>query len=577
LIETLEDLETIGSLELRTDLDLHAVHPPSKGRARARMRNAWSWCFAHRLGIAVVFALLLVNGYAQAHNMYRAPQLTNDDEGTYAAQAFAVLHFHALTPYTYWYDHPPLGWILIAGYMFFTGALAHTPSAVDAGRQAMLFFGELSVAFLYLLCRRLGLARWSSSLGVLAFSLSPLALSYHRQVLLDNVATCLLILSFVLALSPRRRLLSQAMCGLCFGACVLSKETFLLFLPAVAWQLWRCADKRTRAFVLATAGSLFVLSLSLYVLYAALKGEVLPGKGHVSLVGAIEWQLAQRPSSGSVFSHSTGAHSTVTGWLSQDPWLLGAGAALIPIAFTRRSLRPVAFAYAFTVVAILRPGYLPLLYVIGMLPFAALCIAGGVDTAWRWRPVIELGRLLPRSGRWRSPALSTARLEGSISIRLLGPLVAALCVVIAITGAAPAWAKADHYLLSANDDGTYLQAEQWVEAHVPRYDRILVDDDAWVDLVRAGFPPNQVVWFYKLGTDPAVDRRFPDGWRDFQYIFAAHTIRYIHVPQTMWTIQALSHSKPVATFGTGQWSVEIMKVDSSRPVIGATSQKSVRP
>lgn len=572
---------------MTTDLDLEALTartaggandplPKSRFRLLQRAKHSWAWCKEHCLGIALVVLLLLVCGYAQAHNMYGAPQLTNDDEGTYVAQAFAVLHFRALTPYTYWYDHPPLGWILIAAYLWVTGALAHTPSAVDAGRQAMLFFGEASVALLYLLGRRLGLARWSTAIGVLAFALSPLALSYHRQVLLDNVATPLLIASFVLALSPRRRLVSQAACGLCFGACVLSKETFLLFLPALAWQLWRCADKRTRAFVMATATSLFVLSLSMYVLYAVLKGELIPGKGHVSLIGAVEWQLAQRPSSGSVFSHSTGAHNTVVGWLSQDPWLLGVGALMLPVTFFRRELRPAVFAYGFVAIAILRPGYLPLLYVIGMLPFAAICIAGGVDTLWNWRPAFDLRRLLPRTWRWRPSSLGAARLEGSVSLRMLGPLVATACLAVALVNVVPSWAKSDHYLFGADDDGTYVAAEHWVEAHVPRYDRVLVDDDAWVDLVRAGFPPNQVVWFYKIGTDPQVDRRFPDGWRDFQYIIATHTIRYIHVSTTMWTIQAMNHSTPVATFGSGPWSVEVVKVDSSRPVIGPPAQTAAR-
>jgi hypothetical protein len=529
----------------------------------------------HRLaGAAVVMLLLGVCGLAQAHNMYQSPRLANDDEGTYVAQAFAVLHFHALAPYTYWYDHPPLAWILIAGYFFFTGALHHVPTAVDAGRQAMFFFGEVSVALLYVLARRLGLARPTAALCVLLFTLSPLALSYHRQVLLDNVATTFLIATFVLALSPERRLLAQASSGLCFGACVLSKETFLLFLPAAAWQLWRCADRRTRSFVVATASGLFVLSLSLYALYAALKGEFLPGKGHVSLIGAIEWQLGQRPASGSVFSTGSGAHTTVTAWLSQDPWLLGVGFAALPLLFARPALRPVALAYAFTALAILRPGYLPLLYVVGLLPFASLSVAGAVDTLWRWRPAFDLGQLRPGGHRLFSlRRLGAARLEGSASLRLLGPVTAGLLLVVAVVGAGPAWAHSDHSLWTANADSTYTSAEKWVEAHVPRYDRVLVDDDAWVDLVRAGFPPNQVVWFYKLGSDPEVDSRFPQGWQDFQYILAGHTIRYTHVPQTAWTTRALAHSTPVATFGSGPWSVEVMRIDNPRPVVGARGHR----
>src|SRR5512145_868577 len=45
-------------------------------------------------------------------NLDGAPSY-QDYEGTYTAQAFAV-HSGSLAPYTYWYDHPPLGWIQIA-------------------------------------------------------------------------------------------------------------------------------------------------------------------------------------------------------------------------------------------------------------------------------------------------------------------------------------------------------------------------------------------------------------------------------------------------------------------------------
>lgn len=330
--------------------------------------------------------------------------------------------------------------MLIAAYLWVTGALAHAPSAVDAGRQAMLFFGEASVALLYLLGRRLGLARWSTVIGVLVFSLSPLALSYR----------------------------GQADAGFRNGDSHVAVRPLRLGLRAIR----------------------------------RIEGRAVPGKG---ARGCSVWGRSCSPSA-----------------TSDD-----------------RFVRAV-FAYAFTAVAILRPGYLPLLYVIAMLPFPAICIAGGVDTLWNWRPELDLRRL------------------------------------VILASAVPSWAKSDHYRLSANDDGTYLAAEHWVEAHVPRYDRILVDDDAWVDLVRAGFPPNQVVWFYKLGTDPEVDGRFPDGWRDFQYVIAGHTVRYIHVSTTMWTIQALDHSRVVATFGTGAWSVEVMKVDSSRPVEGAPPQTGAR-
>ena len=44
-----------------------------------------------------------------------ATPAATDDEGTYLAQAWAVQHGQGLAHYTYWYDHPPLGWIQLAG------------------------------------------------------------------------------------------------------------------------------------------------------------------------------------------------------------------------------------------------------------------------------------------------------------------------------------------------------------------------------------------------------------------------------------------------------------------------------
>lgn len=64
-----------------------------------------------RRRIGVVLSVLLV-GLAQLVNVTGWP-VFGDDEGTYTAQAWAVLHGD-LAHYTYWYDHPPAGWIQLA-------------------------------------------------------------------------------------------------------------------------------------------------------------------------------------------------------------------------------------------------------------------------------------------------------------------------------------------------------------------------------------------------------------------------------------------------------------------------------
>ncbi|MEX5297121.1 hypothetical protein QYM41_17775, partial [Kocuria sp. CPCC 205268] len=129
-----------------------------------------------------------------------------DDEGTYTAQAFSVLEGQ-LAPYTYGYDHPPVGWIQL-------GALAWLPNLLGLGdgtylgaaRYAVVPFFVATALLTFLLARRLGVHRPVAVVAVLVLVFSPLALTYGRQVFLDNVGLPWLLLAFYLVLSPRHPL-----------------------------------------------------------------------------------------------------------------------------------------------------------------------------------------------------------------------------------------------------------------------------------------------------------------------------------------------------------------------------------
>ena len=95
-------------------------------------------------------------------------------------------------------------------------------------------------------------------------------------------------------------------------------------------------------------------------------------------------QLLTRKASGSVFNAQSQSHQEVLTWLQLDPWLLLAALALIPLALMRRSTRAIAIALGIQAAVVLKPGYLPNMYVIGMLPFAALIVPGSLDALWRW-------------------------------------------------------------------------------------------------------------------------------------------------------------------------------------------------
>jgi Dolichyl-phosphate-mannose-protein mannosyltransferase len=518
--------------------------PQPPGRPTRLPERLW----AHRTSLALLLGLLTAVAVVQATGMSRAPQRV-DDEGTYVAQAWAVQHWRTLGHYTYWYDHPPLGWLLLAAWTTATGAFDRAATAVAAGRELMLVLQLVSAALLYGVARRLGLRRAAAAGAVLAFSLSPLALGMHRAVYLDNIATPLVLAALLLVLSPTHRLAAHAAAGLCLAAAVLVKETSLLLVPAVLWQFWQVSDRRTRRYSLILAGALFILVGAAYLLYAALRGELLPGPGHVSLVDAVRFQLTERASSGSPLDSDSLSRRTLELWLGQDPWLLGAATLLVPAGLAIRRLRPVTAAFAILAAMALRPGYLPVPLVIGMLPFASLLVAGVADVAW---------------GRSGHRTRGSSEVEGGRRYGRAGPgqvlVVAGLVMAVAL--AAPRWWQRDRDLMTANQDRPFRQAEAWIAENVPRDARLLVDDGLWVDLVEHGYRPGQVVWFYKLDTDRDVQGRYPRGWREFDYLVSTATLRSFpdNLPQAR---EAQRRSRVVASFGHGSQRVEIRKVQGS--------------
>ena len=245
------------------------------------------------------------------------------DEGTYVSQAWAIPNLGALAHYTYWYDHPPLGWVQMSVYAELTFAWERwSDNTTMVGREFAVVLRMVSTAFLFVLARRAGMRRFSAATAAVLFVLSPLAMHYGRLALLDNIAIPWVLAAFVLAFSPRHRWSASIGLALCFAVAVLSKETLLLLAPALALAIWtNYRRSANRGFVLVSFGLVGFSTVLLYPLYAVTKSELFPGEGHVSLVEAVEWQLHSRTGSGSVFDPDSDAHNLVRSWLKLDPWL----------------------------------------------------------------------------------------------------------------------------------------------------------------------------------------------------------------------------------------------------------------
>src|SRR4051794_23577731 len=94
-------------------------------------------------------------------------------------------------------------------------------------------------------------------------------------------------------------------------------------------------------------------------------------------------------------------------------------------------------------------GYLPQAYVIGLLPFAAIIVAGAGASLCSWR------------GRFSAA----------------GQAAVAVALVVFLSAGAPGWASALHTAATQNPSEYSRQATRWIEQNVPRDATIVVDDN----------------------------------------------------------------------------------------------------
>lgn len=194
---------------------------------------AQEWLRRHARSLTILLPAVTLVGVVRAVGMSTFPRYV-DDPGTYLSQAWSLQYLGTLSPYSYFYDHAPGGWIQIAIWSMLTGGFNRYDSAIAFGNECMLLAALASTVLVFGLGRRLGFSRAGSVLAALLFGLSPLSVLYGRWTFLDNLVTPWLLAAFVLALSPRRSIAAGTGGALCFAVAALTKETTLVLLPAFA-------------------------------------------------------------------------------------------------------------------------------------------------------------------------------------------------------------------------------------------------------------------------------------------------------------------------------------------------------
>lgn len=513
----------------------------------------------------IVPLLMLLGGLVHSIGMFSSPSLViSDDEGTYVAQAWAILNTGQLAHYTYWYDHPPAGWIQMAVWAWLTRGFERYDLVISVGREFMLVTQVVSIALIYILAKRLGMNRAFAIMATLMFSLSPLAVYYHRLVFLDNIVVPWLLAAFVLVLSPKNRLSAYFGSALCFGVAVLTKETAAVILPALWWLSIQSSHPRTRR--MANVVWLFTLGclVASYPVMALIKNELLPGPGHVDLWTAIRWQLFDRGSSGSIFVDNTAGSIVVHSWARLDVLLIGSAIVLVLPAMFKKTLRPIAAAYALQVAMMLRPGgYLPLMYVIMMLPLAAIVTAGVLHAMWDSGTLTRFRKLRHQIG-------GTGWSYAQAIVQIPAVIIVAMLTVLA----GQTWSPKLGDLLLTDHNQPLVQAIDWIESSVPTVQpggqatTILVSDAMWTDLKIRGFSPD---WYYKVDLDPAVKaKRYPNGWQSVNYAIFTNEMAEIGKSgfrnDTPTVFASRDHGTLVARFGSGIDTIWIYRVDPQKGI-----------
>lgn len=534
-----------SAIQLPVDRNAANIRPAHRGvSARASRRS-----YLHGLSLSVdqlaVGLIILGSATLSVWNLLNSPDF-QDDEGTYTAQAISTTQ-GSLAPYTYWYDHPPLGWVQLGALAWIPKVLIPGETEIGSMRYVISLFFVVSSVLVFLIARRLEVRPMFAVLTVALFCLSPLSLVLGRQIFLDNVGTPWLLLAFYLALSPRLALWPHIFAGVCFVIAILSKETLAIFGPALLVALVHRSKWRTRTFSLVgflTAGALV---LSFYPLVALLRGELLTGAGHVSLQDALRYQFFSRSGSGSIWDASSDRAQLVDGWLYYDKYLIVAGlAAGVICLFRQRSRWVSAGIVLFALPVVAGTGYLPTMYIIAAIPLLVLAIGTATDILWN-----SVERVGSDSTWQRTIARGTA-----------ASAVAGALVMMSV----PQWFEKDEALLTGENNSDWYQALNWTRDNVPRNETLVIPYSMWQDLHSSGWnDPWRVIPLEKVDLDTAFAVHHPNGWRDIQWVIEGPTvkpnIRYLNLGNVGL---AVSNSRVVQSFG--EW--HIRRVEPGQVVTG---------
>ncbi len=484
---------------------------------------------------ALLLALIIIIAcFFHATNMFKFPFFEND-EGIYFAQAWSFLSQGKLSPYTYWYDHAPFGWIFSSLWIILTGGLFTFGNALHSARLLMLEIHIANSVLLYLIGKRISNSRLAVLVATIFFSVSPLAVYFQRRMLLDNLMVFWLLLSIVF-LYRSKTLRNVYLSAITFGLAVLTKENAIFFLPSLAFLAFKQSHNKHKE--LATLKWIVISGcvISIYPLYALLKGELFPVGSifsppydHVSLIETLKMQSSR--GAGVPFWHpSSDFRLNILYWLGKDKLLIIAGYVSFLIhglfSFWNKKSRTV-FLLTLPMVAFLSSGKLVInFYIVPVIPFFALSI--GLLSS-------QIYNLLEKR------------------IKVLG-YVFTITLVILLAGYYST--RLDEYL-TRDETSKQKEAITWIKNNVDPKSSISIDFYSYLDLSENSHPNDPTFpnadWFWKVELDPDVrEKKLQNNPANLDYIMMTAEVERQLIKgfsrESSMLHQALANSHKVAEF-----------------------------
>ncbi|WP_062526224.1 glycosyl hydrolase family 8 [Demequina rhizosphaerae] len=499
-------------------------------RAHAKPRTP------RRVEVLLVVAVLVASALVHAWNMLGYPYFEND-EATYLSRGWAFITEGQLDVNTYRYDHAPLGWMFVGGWLGITGGGAVFGGMLEAGRVLMLLVHVANTLLVYVIGKRLSGGRITAGMvAALVFALSPLGIYFQRRVLLDNLMVLWVLLAILLIARRPFTLGATIGSGIAFGVAVLTKLNAAFFGLGFLVLLWAGARGAQRKHALlhwlASAGG----TVLLFFVYAMLNEELLPAPvdadgvpERVSLVDTFGLQLG-RGDFAWPWDPASSFQQAVGSWLVKDSFTIVLGAAATLALLLMLTLRRFRDAGTIAVVVLVlsyvlflaRGGIVIDLYVAPLLPFLALAVG---------LLVAKVTDLAPPGGL--RTALGTTAALG---------IVAGYVMVT------------DHRHLVTDETSNQQAAVAWIEDEIDPDAVIAADNFVYPELAQEG-PYTGTMYFFNAEYDPELRQTYGDDWRDIEYLVLTHEVlEQIEQGTVPKMAEVLEHSELVASYTEGSSS-----------------------